>query len=110
LTFAATAGIDNCVRIHQAAPLGYYLETLPTSDSEVPERQRAWCLLAAVSGQLGDAAQMLPLDATFFSWLTDASDEAASAFWNILSLARASRGAGRQPPVANTSTQTQEDA
>ncbi len=110
LTFAATAGIDNCVRIHQAAPLGYYLETLPTSDSEVPERQRAWCLLAAVSGQLDDAAQTLPLDANFFSWLTDASDEAASAFWNILSLARASRGAGRQPPVANTSTQTQEDA
>ena len=102
--FAAMAGIADCVRLHPAAPLGYYLETLPIADSGLPVRQRAWCLLAGISGQLDDATPTQQLDATFLCWLVDADDEDASAFWNILSLVRKSRGAGRSPPVANNST------
>ncbi|TAK40663.1 MAG: hypothetical protein EPO27_20635 [Betaproteobacteria bacterium] len=102
--FAAMAGIADCVHLQPAAPLGYYLETLPIADSGAPARRRAWCLLAGISGQLDDATPTQQLDATFLSWLVDADDEEASAFWNILSLVRKSRGARRRPPVANNST------
>jgi hypothetical protein len=101
--FAAIAGIADCVRLHPAAPLGYYLEALPIADLGAPARRRAWCLLAGISGQLDHATPTQPLDATFLCWLVDADDEGASAFWNILSLVRKSRGAGRRPHVANDS-------
>ncbi|TAK82107.1 MAG: hypothetical protein EPO20_22635 [Betaproteobacteria bacterium] len=101
--FAAMAGIADCVHLQPAAPLGYYLETLPIADLGLPARRRAWSLLAGISGQLDNTAPTQQLDATFLCWLVDADDEAASAFWNILSLVRKSRGAGRRPPVANYS-------
>lgn len=104
------AGIDDCVRLHQSAPLAFCLEELPRATSEAPDRYRAWCLLAAISGQLEDPAQAVPLDSTFFDWLVDPDDEMATAFWHILSLVRESRGAKNRHGAAKSSAPTPEDA
>ena len=109
-TFAAMAGIDDCVRLHQAAPCGFCLEALPRTKSQAPARQRAWSLLAAISGQLEDPAPAVPLDSTFFDWLADPDDAMATAFWYILSLARELRSARNRRRLANPPAPTQEDA
>ena len=52
--FAKLANIDGCVLPWDAAPLGYYVEMLPTpiaEDGQSRLEQRAWWLLALVSGQ-----------------------------------------------------------
>lgn len=93
-------------------------------------RQRAWWLLAAASGQLeqgalamddpetsrqapvaeSNAAQnALPaapvLDAAFVGWLLDAQDEAAGAFWEVISSMRELRSTvtGHSNRAGNTS-------
>ncbi|MGE0288420.1 MAG: ParB family protein [Bradyrhizobium sp.] len=114
-SFAALAGIADCLRQHAAAPLGYYMDALPVPDdkeSEPPSRQQAWCLLAIVAGQLdhpisvaassaasqddpdraaGSPENPFTFDTAFFGWLIDAADDASTALWNLLALARESR-------------------
>ncbi len=114
-SFAALAGIADCLRLHAAAPLGYYMNALPASDdeeSEPPSRRQAWCLLAIVAGQLdhpisvaapeaasqddpdraaGSPENPTTFDTAFFGWLIDAADDASIALWNLLALARESR-------------------
>jgi hypothetical protein len=114
-SFAALAGIADCLRLHTAAPLGYYMDALPASDdeeSEPPSRRQAWCLLAIVAGQLdhpisvaapeaasqddpdraaGSPENPTTFDTAFFGWLIDAADDASIALWNLFALARESR-------------------
>lgn len=117
-SFAALAGIADCLRLHAAAPLGYYMDALSAPDDEVsepPSRRQAWCLLAVVAGQLdhpilvaalegtaedepgsrdgplgamGGAENPFTFDTAFFGWLIDPADEASVALWNLLALAR----------------------
>lgn len=125
--FASVAGIRECLRPHAAAPLGYYVEALPIpADAEAAplSRQRAWWLLALIAGQLDDSASVtllavsaqpdpgtdrvvardlskppnhFPLDAAFLTWLVDAHDETARAFWDLLRLIRESRASTPSP-------------
>ncbi len=107
-SFARLAGIGDCFRLHAAAPLGFYMDTLPVpaeEESLPPSRQQAWWLLALVAGQLdhsvsvavpkgsteADPVNSCAFDAEFFGWLVDAHDEKASALWNVLALVRDSR-------------------
>jgi hypothetical protein len=107
-SFARLAGIGDCLRLHAAAPLGFYMDTLPVPGDEEslpPSRQQAWWLLALVAGQLdhsvsvvvpkgsteADPVNPCVFDAEFFGWLVDAHDEKASALWNVLALVRDSR-------------------
>ena len=118
-SFAVLAGIGDCLRLHPAAPLGYYMDPLPVPDDEEsppPSRRQAWWLLALVAGQLdgsppvaaaegstapgandgggrtlGDAPNAFLFDAAFFGWLVDANDAASTALWNLLGLLRESR-------------------
>lgn len=114
-SFAALAGIADCLRLHAAAPLGYYMDALPAPDdeaSEPPSRRQAWCLLAIVAGQLdhpisvaapeaasqddpdraaGSPENPFTFDTAFFGWLIGAADDASTALWNLLALARESR-------------------
>ena len=107
-SFAGLAGVADCLRLHAAAPLGFYMDTLPIPGDEEslpPSRQQAWWLLALVAGQLAhsvsvpvpggsteaDPPNPCAFDAEFFGWLVDANDEKASAFWNVLALVRDSR-------------------
>jgi ParB family protein of integrating conjugative element (PFGI_1 class) len=121
--FAQLAGVGDLLRVHEAAPLGYFMESPPQAEDDPSQRspmRRAWWLLAAASGQLGDSATMpaacslgdgthdpnadpatLPplLDTDFFGWLLDPADEAAHAFWKMVGLIReqrASNGQGRR--------------
>lgn len=132
--FARLAGVLDCLRLEAAAPLGYCMDALPIpTDGDPPtaSRQRAWWLLAIVSGQLDHAASAcaqdgstagdpgtndgagrapgnppppFAFDAAFVGWLVDAHDETASAFWNVLALARelralASRARAIEGPI-----------
>jgi len=52
--FAKLANVVDCMQSWDAAPLGYYVEMLPTpigEDGQPRLEQRAWWLLALVSGQ-----------------------------------------------------------
>ncbi|MCC7082092.1 MAG: hypothetical protein IT530_15575 [Burkholderiales bacterium] len=109
VAFAAKAGIDDCVRRDAAAPLGYYLEALLTADRASSTRHRAWNLLAALNGQLEDTTLAPYPDGAFFSWLTDTNDNAATAFWNLLSLARESEVARERPRAATVPADAQQD-
>jgi len=127
LLFAGLAGVDDCLHLHAAAPLGYYMDALPVpadGDSPPPSRRRAWWLLALLAGQLehapsadgpgastdgeagtNDGAGPAPgyppgpfvLDAAFLAWLVDAHDETATAFWNLLGLVRESPASTSTP-------------
>ena len=107
-SFAGLAGVGDCLRLHPAAPLGFYMDTLRVPGDEEslsPSRQQAWWLLALVAGQLdhsvsvavpigsseADPPNPCAFDAEFFGWLVDAHNEKASAFWNVLALIRDSR-------------------
>jgi ParB family protein of integrating conjugative element (PFGI_1 class) len=117
--FAGLAGIDDCLRLHPPAPLGYYMDPLPVPDGEEsppPSRRQVWWLLALVAGQLdrsapvdvtegstepgandgggrvpGDSPNAFPFDAAFFGWLVDGNDATSTALWNLLGLLRESR-------------------
>ena len=114
--FAGLAGIGDCLRLHGALPLGYYMDALPVPDDEEslpPSRQQAWWLLALVARQLdhsvsmdvrgnateGDSQNPCAFAAAFFGWLVDANDDRATAFWNLLGLVRESRASTSTPRV-----------
>ena len=120
-SFAALSGIADCLRLHAAAPFGYYMDALPVPDSEEshpPTQRQAWWLLAVVAGQLDHPISVAALegaaednprrvaaspeapfafDTEFFGWLIDPADEASVALWNLLALAREFRAPTSSP-------------
>ncbi len=126
--FSTLAGVGDCLRLHDAAPQGYFMAAPAGPGAAGPGRelrQRAWWLLAAASGQLDhevsisgdDVDEERPasdgepatarceqpaapvLDATFLGWLLDARDEAAGAFWEVAALVRELRATAAEPPA-----------
>ncbi|MBE0625798.1 MAG: hypothetical protein IH606_13405 [Burkholderiales bacterium] len=95
--FASLAGVSDRLHLHAAAPLGYVMDApLITADGDAqqPLRDRAWWLLALISGQLDEGAPASRPDACVFDagvlgWLLDANDEAAGVFWDVVALVRA---------------------
>jgi hypothetical protein len=66
-------------------------------------------VLAAVAGQSDASTAGEALDASFFGWLTDASDGSANAVWDVLSMARARGESGRVPcSDADNATSTEQ--
>lgn len=118
---AGLAGIGECLHVDPATPHGYFMQALPTGahgDKREPIEQRAWTVLALISGQLdgnlsaappaaaceapaglstelacveSEPPQAILLDAGFFDWLLNAQDEAAVVLWRILTLVREQR-------------------
>ena len=103
--FAESAGIEECLRIHSATPLGYYMDAPPASiesGTRATVEHKAWWLLALLSGQLDDASDGLPSgpaspfpsDTAFLGWLIDSHDATACAFWEVLTRAREASARG----------------
>jgi hypothetical protein len=121
--FAALTGVEELLRLHPAAPLGYYMDTL-SSDRVARScwslRQRGWWWLAVLSGQLDEVvsldasevlsdsrlprdarrnralpthAETLVVDGWLRDWLLSEGDEAADLLWNILAFVRRLRAA-----------------
>lgn len=97
--FAELTGIEECLRVHAATPLGYYMDALPASvksGERATVEHKAWWLLALLSGQLDDAtdglpsgpASPFPSDTALLGWLIDPHDATSSAFWEVLIRAR----------------------
>ncbi len=139
-SFAALAGIADCLRLHADAPLGYYIDALPLPDdkeSEPPSQRQAWWLLAVVAGQLDHPISVAALegaaeddpgsndkagpvlrspensfafDTLFFGWLIDATDTTSVALWNLLALAREFRAPTSSPRESAHAISTAGDA
>ena len=114
--FADLSGIGECLRLHPAARHGYFMQGLPKRDDDArPQglKHRTWRLLALISGQLEttsvappddssgapppgaevdcvgeESLQTILFDAEFLAWILDTHDEAAVAFWRIVTLVR----------------------
>lgn len=92
-TFADVAGLGDCVEQAPKSPAGFRLASITDSGSVPPAQQRAWWLLAGVSGQIdADAIATVPLGSDFISWLADPADASATAFWEVLACLRRTRG------------------
>jgi len=90
--FARTAGLEDCVQPEPTVAAGYRLSTLPHGPSASPERQRAWWLLATITGQVGDDGLAPPSTTSqLLRWLADPTDTAAGAFWDVLACLRRKR-------------------
>jgi len=127
---AGLAGIGEVLRLDAAAPLGYYMDSLPLpvdGDTHPAIHQRVWWLLVLASGQCDDSAMVAAaegvtvggsgnhdaaagrmqfnqppaLDSAFFDWLFDVQDEMASACWNALTIFRALRHLTPKRPGKN---------
>ena len=124
--FAALAGLSECLRLHPAAPLGYFMDAPSAGlgeDSQRGPRECAWWLLALLSGQLdevitlgepdhsgqhhpvcgapdrGFAAAPCPAAAAsaLRDGLLDPHDEAAAAFSDLVVLIRTLRQSAPPP-------------
>jgi hypothetical protein len=87
------------------------IATLAEGDVDDPARHRAWCLLAALLGELEPNAA--PSDAAapaFLQWLVDPDDPSSTAFWELLACARRSGGLRRQPGTAGEAATASEAA
>ncbi len=85
--------------------------TLTDGDAEDPARHRAWCLLAALLGQLEpNAASSNAPEPAFLQWLVDPDDPSSTAFWELLACARRSGGLRRQPLTAGEAASASEAA
>ena len=76
--FATLANVADCVQSWDAAPLGYYMEMLPASVGDKGQTglgQRAWWLLALVSGQFHPSVRASLPDAS--RWRRLAAKEGA---------------------------------
>jgi ParB family protein of integrating conjugative element (PFGI_1 class) len=92
-TFADVAGLGDCVEPAPKSPTGFRLSPIAESGSAPPARRRAWWLLAGVSGQVdADETPPVPLGSDFISWLADPADASGTAFWEVLSCLRRTRG------------------
>jgi hypothetical protein len=92
-TFAYIAGLGDCVEAAPSASAGFRLSPIADSGSVPPAQHRAWWLLAGVSGQV-DSETIAPvhLGSEFISWLADPADASGTAFWEVLSCLRRTRG------------------
>jgi ParB family protein of integrating conjugative element (PFGI_1 class) len=109
--FADAVGIAGVVHPESQFPAGLRIATLAEGDADDPARHRAWCLLAALLGELEPNAA--PSDAAapaFLQWLVDPDDPSATAFWELLTCARRSGGLRRQPGAAREAASASEEA
>ncbi|OQC17865.1 ParB family protein [Candidatus Skiveiella danica] len=91
--FADVAGLGHCVEPAPKSSAGFRLSPITDSGSAPTAQQRAWWLLAGVGGQVDAAAiAPVPLDQDFLFWLADPADAAATAFWEVLTCLRRTRG------------------
>ena len=107
--FADAVGIAGVVQPEPQFPAGLRIATLAEGDADDPARHRAWCLLAALLGELEPNAA--PSDAAapaFLQWLVDPDDPSATAFWELLACARRSGGLRRQPGAAGEAASASE--
>jgi hypothetical protein len=109
--FADAVGIAGVVHPEPQSPAGLRIATLTDGDAEHPARHRAWCLLAALLGQLEpNAAPPNAAAPAFLQWLVDPGDPSATAFWELLACARRSGGLRRQPGTAGEAESASEAA
>jgi len=87
--FADVVGLSDCVQPAPMSSAGFRLAPIPDPGAAAPARQRAWGLLAGVSGQVdSEALASVSLDQTFLLWLVDPADASATAFWEVLACLR----------------------
>jgi len=109
--FADAVGIAGVVQPEPQSPAGLRIATLTDSDAEDPTRHRAWCLLAALLGELEPTAALSSAAApAFLQWLVDPDDPSATAFWELLTCARRSGGLRRRPGAAGEAASASEEA
>ena len=107
--FADAVGIAGVVNPEPQSPAGLRIATLTDGDAEDPARHRAWCLLAALVGQLEpNAASSNAPEPAFLQWLIDPDDLSSTAFWELLACARRSGGLRRQPGAASEAASASE--
>ena len=73
--FADAVGISGVIQPEPQSPAGLRIATLTDGYAEDPARHRAWCLLAALLGQLEPkAASSNAPEPAFLQWLVDPDD------------------------------------
>lgn len=108
--FADVVGLGDCVQPAPMRSAGFRLAPIPDSIAAPPERQRAWSLLAGVSGQVDrEALASVPLDPTFLLWLVNPADASATAFWEVLTCLRRTPRPTPRPDVEGDSALTGEE-
>ncbi|WKZ13655.1 MAG: ParB N-terminal domain-containing protein [Gammaproteobacteria bacterium] len=109
--FADAVGIAGVVQPEPQSPAGLRIATLTDDDAEDPARHRAWCLLAALLGELDpNTAPSNAAAPAFLQWLVDPDDPSATAFWELLGCARRSGGLRGQPGAAGEAASASEAA
>lgn len=109
--FADAVGISGVIQPEPQSPAGLRIATLTDGDAENPARHRAWCLLAALLGQLEpNAASSNAPEPAFLQWLVDPDDLSSTAFWELLACARRSGALRRQPGIAGEAASASEAA
>ena len=104
-TFAAEAGLDDCVEAAPMSPAGFRRSSCPEQDVAEPAKHRAWCLLASISGQADvEARAPLALDSDFIAWLADPTDASSTAFWEVLTFLRQTGGPTGTPDFSRQPT------
>ena len=94
-----------------AVPAGLRIATLTDGDAEDPARHRAWCLLAALLGQLEpNAASSNAPEPAFLQWLVDPDDRRQRRSGSCWLCARRSGGLRRQPGTAGEAASASEAA
>jgi hypothetical protein len=109
--FADVVGLGDCVQPAPIRSAGFRLVPIRDLVAAPPERQRAWGLLAGVSGLVDrEALASVPLDPTFLLWLVNPADASATAFWEVLTCLRRTPRPTRLPDVEGDSALTGEEA
>ena len=109
--FADAVGISGVIQPEPQSPAGLRIATLSDGDAEDPACHRAWCLLAALLGELEpNTAPSNAAAPAFLQWLIDPDDPSATAFWELLACARRSGGLRRLPGAAGEAASASEAA
>jgi ParB family protein of integrating conjugative element (PFGI_1 class) len=108
--FADVVGLGDCVQPAPMRSAGFRLAPIPDPVAAPPERQRAWGLLAGISGHADhEALALVPLDPAFLLWLVNPTDASATAFWEVLTCLRRTPRPTRRPDVEGDSALTGEE-
>ena len=109
--FADVVGLSDCVQPAPMSSAGFRLAPIPYPGAAPPARQRAWGLLAGVSGQVDrEALASVSLDQTFLLWLVDPADASATAFWEVLACLRRTHRPTGGPDTGGNPAHTREEA
>ena len=109
--FADVVGLGDRVQPAPMSSAGFRLAPISDPDAAAPERQRAWWLLASVTGQIDRvAAAHVSLDTTLLLWLVDPADTSATAFRELLACLRRMRRPTSTPYAESETAFTREDA